>query len=101
MPLGIASGLFIGKQLGVFLFCWLAVICGLSRLPEGIEWKSLYGAGILCGIGFTMSLFVSGLAFEQTGSSNMMGDRLGILTGSILSGIVGYLYLRFILPAKK
>ncbi len=101
VPLGIASGLFIGKQLGVFLFCWLAVICGLSRLPEGIEWKSLYGAGILCGIGFTMSFFISGLAFEQTGSSNMMGDRLGILTGSILSGIVGYLYLRFILPAKK
>ena len=101
VPIGIASGLFIGKQLGIFLFCWLAVACGLTRLPEGIDWKSLYGAGILCGIGFTMSLFIGGLAFEQAGGGNMMDDRLGILTGSLLSGIFGYLYLRFVLPVEK
>ena len=101
VPLGIASGLFIGKQLGIFFFCWLAVVCGLTRLPDGIDWKSLYGAGILCGIGFTMSLFIGGLAFEQAGDGNMMDDRLGILIGSLLSGSIGYLYLRFVLPAKK
>lgn len=101
VPLGIASGLFIGKQLGIFFFCWVAVVCGLTRLPDGIDWKSLYGAGILCGIGFTMSLFIGGLAFEQAGDGNMMDDRLGILIGSLLSGSIGYLYLRFVLPAKK
>ena len=101
VPLSIASGLFIGKQIGVFFFCWLAVNLGLCRLPEGIEWKSLYGAGILCGIGFTMSLFISGLAFEQTSSSDIVGDRLGILTGSFLSGMLGYIFLRYVLPAKK
>lgn len=94
VPLGIVGGLFIGKQLGVFLFCWVVITLGLAKLPDGVNWKMLYGAGILCGIGFTMSLFISGLAFEQEASSNLMGDRLGILLGSLLSGLVGYLYLR-------
>jgi NhaA family Na+:H+ antiporter len=101
VPLGIAGGLFIGKQLGIFVFCWLAVVFGITRLPKGIEWKSLYGTGILCGIGFTMSLFIGGLAFEQTDGSYLMSNRLGILIGSLLSGIVGYVYLRFVLPPEN
>ena len=101
VPLGIASGLFIGKQLGIFLACWLVVVTGLVRLPEEINWKSLYGASILCGIGFTMSLFIGGLAFEQTGGGNMMDDRIGILAGSLLSGFVGYFYLRLVLAKKE
>ena len=101
VPLGIISGLFFGKQIGIFFFCWLVVICGLCRLPQGIDWKALYGAGILCGIGFTMSLFISGLAYEQVGGNYMMVGRLGILIGSLLTGIFGYLFLRFVLPADK
>ena len=100
VPLGIASGLFIGKQVGIFLFCGLVVAIGLVKLPEGLNLKSLYGASILCGIGFTMSLFIGGLAFQQSGGGDMMDDRIGILTGSILSGLVGYFFLHFTLPKK-
>lgn len=98
VPLGIASGLFVGKQLGVFFCCWLVVMLGWARLPSEIDWKMLYGAGILCGIGFTMSLFIGGLAFEQNAGGNLMDDRLGILVGSLLSGVVGYFFLRRVLP---
>jgi NhaA family Na+:H+ antiporter len=97
---GIMTGLFVGKQLGVFLFCWLVISLGLTKLPEGINWKALYGAGILCGIGFTMSLFIGGLAFEQNNDVNLMDDRLGILAGSLLAGVVGYFFLRSVLPEK-
>lgn len=97
---GIMTGLFVGKQLGIFLFCWLVISLGLTKLPEGINWKALYGAGILCGIGFTMSLFIGGLAFEQNSSMNLMDDRLGILVGSLLSGVIGYFFLRSVLPQK-
>jgi len=100
VPIGIISGLFLGKQIGVFLFCWIVVMLGLARLPEGINWKMLYGAGMLCGIGFTMSFFISGLAFEQVGGGNIMDDRLGVLTGSLLAGLAGYFYLRLVLPEK-
>jgi NhaA family Na+:H+ antiporter len=98
VPFGIATGLFLGKQLGVFAFCWLVIAVGMARLPDGINWKTLYGAGILCGIGFTMSLFVGGLAFEQSNGGNLLDDRLGILAGSLLSGVFGYFYLRVVLP---
>jgi NhaA family Na+:H+ antiporter len=100
IPLGIAVGLFAGKQLGVFLFAWLAVVAGLARLPEGVTWAQLYGAAILCGIGFTMSLFIGSLAFDQVNASAASTDRLGILVGSLISAVAGYLFLRFALPAK-
>ena len=98
VPVGIAAGLFIGKQLGIFAFCWLGVRCGLTHLPGGMTWQSLYGTGILCGIGFTMSLFIGSLAFEETGANLLFDERLGIIIGSLLSGIVGYLVLRRSLP---
>ncbi len=100
VPFGIMTGLFVGKQLGIFLFCWLVIALGLTKLPESINWKALYGAGILCGIGFTMSLFIGGLAFEQNNGVNLMDDRLGILAGSLLAGVVGYFFLRSVLPQK-
>jgi Na+:H+ antiporter, NhaA family len=100
VPLGITTGLFIGKPLGVFLGAWLVVKFGLAKLPEDIDWKIFHGVGILCGIGFTMSLFIGGLAFEQSGGGNIIQDRIGILTGSLLSGIVGYFYLRHVLPER-
>lgn len=99
IPLGITAGLFLGKQVGVFLSCWLVIALGLTKLPKDINWQALYGVSILCGIGFTMSLFVGGLAFENSGG-DLMADRLGILVGSLLSGIVGYLYLYKVLPKK-
>ena len=101
IPLGIALGLFIGKQLGVFVFAWLAAVLGLARLPEGVTWLQLYGAAILCGIGFTMSLFIGSLAFEHVAESHEVNDRLGILVGSLLSAVVGYFFLRASLRAPS
>jgi len=68
---------------------------GLSKLPEGVNWLQLYGVSLLCGIGFTMSLFVGSLAFEQAGASHTIDERVGIVLGSLLSGILGYVLLRF------
>ena len=101
VPSGIAIGLFVGKQLGVFGFCWLAIRLGFTSLPSGMSWTSLYGTAALCGIGFTMSLFIGSLAFEQTSVNLLFDDRLGIIIGSLLSGCLGYLVLRASLPAKK
>jgi len=98
VPLGITLGLFLGNQIGVFGFCWVAVKLGAARLPKGVAWGDLYGIAVLCGIGFTMSLFISSLAFEQRGIGLAVDDRLGILAGSILSTVVGLLILRWRLP---
>ena len=94
VPIGIALGLFVGKQVGIFGLCWLAVKSGLTRLPRGMDMISLYGTAALCGIGFTMSLFIGSLAFEETGVNLLFDERLGILVGSIASGLVGYFILR-------
>jgi len=98
VPLGIAAGLFIGNQLGVFGLSWLAVKTGLARLPQGAGWLQLYGVAALCGIGFTMSLFISSLAFEQGGPGIAVDDRLGILIGSVASAVLGYAVLRIASP---
>jgi len=100
VPLGIMAGLFIGKQLGVFLFCGLGVLLGIARLPGDLRWAHIYGTALLCGVGFTMSLFIGSLAFEQTGVNLLFDERLGIIAGSILSGICGYLVLRMTLPDR-
>jgi NhaA family Na+:H+ antiporter len=93
VPLGIAAGLFIGKQLGIFGICWVAIKLGFAKLPAGVNMTSLYGTAILCGIGFTMSLFIGSLAFEETGINRLFDERLGILLGSLASGILGYIIL--------
>jgi Na+:H+ antiporter, NhaA family len=93
LPLGIAAGLFVGKQIGVFLFSYLAVTIGFARPLESVGWKAFYGVAILCGIGFTMSLFISSLAFEPGSLGESVDERIGIITGSFLSAIVGYLVL--------
>ncbi|HCO60442.1 MAG TPA: Na+/H+ antiporter NhaA [Porticoccaceae bacterium] len=94
VSLGIAAGLFFGNQMGVFCFSWLAIKMGVARMPQGIGWLQLYGVALLCGVGFTMSLFVGSLAFAQGGNNIGVDDRLGILLGSLASGITGYLVLR-------
>jgi NhaA family Na+:H+ antiporter len=95
VPLGIVLGLFIGKQIGIFVFSWLAVQFRAASLPEGVSWMKLYGAALLCGIGFTMSLFIASLAFEGGGYDGL--ERLGILLGTLISGLTGYLVLRLAL----
>ena len=92
VPLGIAAGLFIGKQLGVMIMCWLIFKLGLSTMPKGMNFKQIYGAALLCGVGFTMSLFIGGLAFGN--ATPLFDDRLGIIMGSIVSGIAGYMMLK-------
>jgi len=93
VPMGIMLGLFIGKQLGVFGFSWLAIKCKLASLPEGSSWMQLYGVSVLTGIGFTMSLFIVSLAFPDD-SLFQYTDKLAILVASFLSGIVGYIILK-------
>lgn len=100
VAVGVAAGLFLGKQLGVLGLCWLGVKVGIARLPAGIGWAEIYGVALLCGIGFTMSLFIGSLAFEATGTNQLFDERVGIIAGSILSGIGGYLVLDRALPAK-
>jgi NhaA family Na+:H+ antiporter len=95
VPLGIAAGLFIGKQLGVFGFFWMGVKLGWAQLPEGTNWMQLYGLALISGIGFTMSLFIGSLAFENTGGDRFFDERLGIIVGSLLSAVAGYWVLRF------
>lgn len=93
VPLGIILGLVVGKQLGIFGLCWLGVKLKWAELPKGMNLGSLYGVAALCGIGFTMSLFIGSLAFEETGVNLLFDERLGILIGSIVSGVIGYLVL--------
>ncbi|VAW62148.1 Na+/H+ antiporter NhaA type [hydrothermal vent metagenome] len=97
VPLGIMLGLFVGKQVGVFGFSWIAIKLKLAKLPENASWVKLYGVSVLTGIGFTMSLFVDSLAFEDD-TLYQSADRLAILAGSFSAGIVGYLILRFTPP---
>lgn len=94
VSLGIAVGLFVGKQLGVFGVVWLAVRLRLARLPEGSTWTSIYGVALLTGIGFTMSLFIGSLAFERGAFDQLAATRIGVLTGSLISATAGYLLLR-------
>ncbi len=98
VPVGVALGLFLGKQIGIFGLCWLAIKLKLASLPAGMSWAGLYGASVLCGIGFTMSLFIGSLAFGDTEFHAMFDERLGIIVGSLLSGVLGYLVLRYSLP---
>jgi NhaA family Na+:H+ antiporter len=94
VPLGIMLGLFFGKQLGVFIFTFLAVKFNLAQIPKCTTWIQIYGISVLAGIGFTMSLFIDSLAFADD-TSYFYTDRLAILIGSVFSGIFGYLILRF------
>ncbi len=99
IPLGIALGLFVGKQIGVFGFAFAGARLGLCSLPPGISWLQIYGTALLAGIGFTMSLFIGTLAFADP--EHAAAVRLGVLSGSLLSGIGGFVVLRWIVPARQ
>ena len=93
VPLGIMAGLFLGKQIGVFGFTWVAIKLGLAKMPDHSSWLQIYGVSILTGIGFTMSLFVDSLAFTD-GNLYQQADKLAVLIASFSAGIAGYLILR-------
>lgn len=95
VSLGIILGLFLGKQVGIFFFSWLSIKLGLGERPYGVSWLKLYGVSILGGVGFTMSLFIAGLAFGQPSMDDMA--KMGILFGSLISGVVGFVFLRSVL----
>lgn len=102
VPLGIILGLIVGKLVGVYGFSLVAIKMGFAKLPEGASYQHLLGVAALCGIGFTMSLFVGGLAFEHTGGdavTYLSTHRLGILTGSLIAGLAGYFILA--MPVRK
>ena len=92
LPLGIALGLFVGKQLGIFASIWLAVKLRLATRPKDASWPQVYGVSLLCGIGFTMSLFIGGLAFADVSKGDAV--KIGVLMGSIASALCGYVLLR-------
>ena len=97
LPLGIAAGLFLGKQVGIFGAVWLAVRCGLAGRLRGATWLQVYGVAILCGIGFTMSLFIGALAFP--GRPDLAEEaKIGILAGSLMSALAGFAVLRLAPP---
>lgn len=102
LPLGVASGLFVGKQVGVFAAVRLAVAAGIGVRPTGASWVQIYGAALLCGIGFTMSLFIGGLAFADPGVVDDV--KIGVLMGSVASAVCGFAVLRFaaaVSPARE
>lgn len=100
VPMGIASGLVIGKLVGIAALSWLAVQVGIASLPTGTTWPQLVATALLCGIGFTMSLFIASLAFQH-GEGGYLGlERLGILIGSLIAGLAGYLLLKATLKTE-
>jgi Na+:H+ antiporter, NhaA family len=96
LPVAIALGLFLGKQIGIFGSVWIAVKLKIAAKPADASWGQIYGVSLLCGIGFTMSLFIGGLAF--TGADQADGVKIGVLMGSLLSAVVGYAVLRLMKP---
>lgn len=101
VTLGVALGLFAGKPLGILVFIGLAVALRMVKLPSDTNWAQVLGVAFACGIGFTMSLFIAGLAFEHGSSDYFAGDRLGILLGSALSAIAAFLVLHLSLPKAR
>ncbi len=95
VSLGIILGLVLGKQAGVMLMVWLGLHFRWGQMPRFVTWSQMYGIAVLCGVGFTMSLFIGGLAFAQSDPMNMIQNRLGILVGSFISAVWAVLWLRF------
>ena len=96
LPLGIALGLLVGKQLGIFGFAWVAVKTGLAKLPDEVNWRQIHALSLLAAIGFTMSLFIGNLAFATPGQIDAV--KLGVLSGSTIAALAGYFLLKITLP---
>ena len=96
LPLGIALGLLIGKQIGIVGMAWIGVKAGFAKLPDGVGWRKIHGLSLLAAIGFTMSLFIGGLAFED--ASQVDAVKLGVLAGSLVAAVTGFFMLKSALP---
>ena len=101
VPMGIILGLFLGKQIGVFGMVLLARLLRIAQLPPGATWGQVYGVALLCGIGFTMSLFIGTLAFEHGNFDLLSGVKMGVLIGSVLSAAAGLFVLNLVLPKNS
>jgi Na+:H+ antiporter, NhaA family len=99
LPLAVGLGLFLGKQLGIFTSVWLCVKLGIAAKPSGASWMQIYGVSLLCGIGFTMSLFIGNLAFSE--AAQIGAVKIGVLTGSLLSALAGWSVLRLTKSAQS
>lgn len=99
LTLGVAAALFFGKQIGVVAATWIGVKSGLAKLPQDVTWQHVYGVACLTGIGFTMSLFIGSLAFGA--SETMNAVRLGVISGSVASGLIGFVVLRTAAPRNS
>jgi len=100
LPMGIAAGLLLGKPIGIMIFSGLAVKLGVASLPQGINFKQIAAVSVLCGIGFTMSIFIASLAFAHAAPEVLTYAKIGILLGSTVSAVIGYLLLNKLLPSK-
>ncbi|MGL5291150.1 MAG: Na+/H+ antiporter NhaA, partial [Vibrionaceae bacterium] len=98
VTLGVAAGLLFGKPLGIFTFSWMSVKLGFAKLPDGITFRHIFAVSVLCGIGFTMSIFISSLAFVNADHVLVTFSKLGILLGSTTAAILGYCVLNVALP---
>ena len=101
VSLAVGMGLLIGKFLGIYLFTWLTIKSGLTRMPEGMNWKNIAGVSLLGGIGFTVSLFIANLSFSGAYPELLNQAKFGVLCGTIIAGILGYVVLNQVLPKKK
>ncbi len=99
LPLGIALGLLVGKQIGIFGFGWVAIKAGVTEMPEGVNWRQLHAMSLLAAIGFTMSLFIGNLAFADPALINQV--KLGVISGSVIAALAGYFLLKSALPARS
>jgi len=99
VPLGIALGLVLGKPIGIVGAALIARAIGIARFPDGMDFKAMLGVGLLCGVGFTMSLFISGLAFSDDGDV-FEASVLGVLMASTVAAVLGYLWLRAVMPSR-
>jgi Na+:H+ antiporter, NhaA family len=99
LPIGIALGLFLGKQIGIFGSVWVAIKLNWAQRPAGASWLQIYGVSLLCGIGFTMSLFIGGLAFDDPARGDAV--KIGVLMGSVFAAILGWIVLRFAPPRQS
>ena len=101
ITLGSTLGLFIGQQMCFFGICWLVIKCKLAKLPKGATWLQFYGVALLCGVGFSMSLFIGTLAFEVHGLTHQANVKIGVSIGFIISAILGEAIIAFAQPKTR
>ena len=101
VSMAVAAGLLLGKFLGIYLFTWLSIKSGLALMPAGMNWKNIAGVSLLGGIGFTVSLFIANLSFADAYPELLNQAKFGVLLGTLLAGVLGYVVLNIVLPKAE